>query len=214
MGLASCLEFPRPQVDRCPLRDLGLLGGIRAASFDGPRLVEGKQASTAGSQPSWAPPCACSEDLQQDWRLVREDHTWNRTKPTGFPPRVQPAVILPPRNEGEWHRAEKMYNKAGKRDLGPGLAAYSTPQGPQQSCLMALSGEGAGSGEGPPFLDRPSSGESSAGHSRRGGPPTALAARPHPFEFCRVCKENKGCIWALGFPSGFIWADPGQRACT
>ena len=68
-----------------------------------------------------------------------------------------------------------------------------------------------GVGRGPPFLDRPSSGESSAGHSRRGGPPTALTARLHPFEFCRVCKENKGGIWALGFPLSFIWADPGTE---
>ena len=115
VALASCLEFPRPQVDRCPLRDLGLLGGIRAASFSGPRLVEGKQASTAGSQPSWAPPCACSEDLQQGWRLGREDHTWNRTKPTGFPPRVQPAVILPPRNEGSGTERRKCITRQEDR---------------------------------------------------------------------------------------------------
>ena len=71
-----------------------------------------------------------------------------------------------------------------------------------------LSGEELALPRPPPLRENPVLGPYSR---RRGPPPSALTAWLHPFEFCRVCKENKKCIWALSFPTKFYLCSPGDR---
>ena len=90
------------------------------------------------------------------------------------------------------------------------------PKLTEAGCLMALNKqELQGLGETLtipriPLLENPVS------HLKKGGPSksrefiTCLC----PFEFCRVCKENKFILSTLVFPKSFIWADLGTgRAC-
>lgn len=122
MGLASCLEFPRPQVDRCPLRDRGLLGGIRTASFKGPPAGGGdklaQQAHNALGRP-----------------LVPALRLYNRTG--GQVGKITPGTEPNPQAQLSFYHQEmmaggtelrNMYNMAGKPDLWPKLGPAAHPE--------------------------------------------------------------------------------------
>lgn len=183
--------------------------GLAQLHSRGPRAGRGEtsqQALTTLLAPPWRPH---SEDLQQGWRLGREDHLQQNQTHRLFP--LGAAVLLPPRMRGSSTELRNTHNTAGKTGLGPKLGPAAAPRSSQHSCLTALNEESAQWEE----LALPENPSAGALLKEGKTPPSALTAWLHPFEFCRVCKENKTCIWALSFfPLSFIWADLGTEACT